>query len=314
MNFRTIQSLIRRKSNVWCGVKSKWARHRAPRQRRMAIGIALISLSVVLPCGFTYAMKTGVLSVRDDAGREIMRVKSPNPDLFPAEQSELEDRIKKTVEDQLQRGEAAFILMGQEAIDAVKRHEEPKMWSTVNRGYVYSSIQSISPYLTGALSALNQLGDQVMDAKITKVEVQHSHDLGTPNAVQLQPEKWVVTTDSASGYPYAYYKLKTDEHANISGSDTVKLTYQNEDSTVTLMATQIDYGWVEINDQNPSAERIHEVGGIPIYHSKGQDKPFLFWVQTVHGKQYEHTLESNADVKKQLDFAEAVINATSEER
>ena len=286
--------------------------YRPRRPKRMAVGIALIALTVVLLCGFTYAVTTGVLSVKDDAGREIMRVKSP--DAIPAEQMELEDRIKKTVEGQLQRGEAAFMLMGQEAIDAIRRHEEPKTWITVNRGYEYSSVQAISPYLTGALRSLNQLGDQVMDAKIAKVEVQHGHDLGTPNAVQLQPDKWVVTTDSASGYPYAYYKLRTDEHAEISGSDFVKLTYRTEDSTFTLMATQIDYGWVEINDQNPSAKRIHEVEGVPIYHSKGQDKPFLFWVQTVHGKQYEYTLESDADLKQQLDFAKTVITTASVER
>lgn len=281
--------------------------YRPHRSKRMAIGIALIALSVVLLCGFTYAVTTGMLSVKDDSGHEIMRVKSP--DFTPAEQkqNEIEDRIMQTVKDQLEQGEAAFILMGQEAIDAIKRHEEPKTWTTVNRGYEYSSTQSIAPHLTGALK---QLGDQVMNAKITKVEVLHYHDLGTPNAVQLRPEKWVETTDSASGYPYAYYKLKTDENADISADDFVTFTYQNEGSTFTLKVSQIDYQWMDIYDQSPSAERIHEVEGIPIYHSEGQDKPFLFWVQTVLGRQFEYTLESDANLKKQLDFAESVIKVT----
>ncbi|WP_336790007.1 hypothetical protein [Paenibacillus sp. MMO-177] len=28
-------------------------------------------------------------------------------------------------------------------------------------------------------------------------------------------------------------------------------------------------------DRNPSTEKIHEIEGIPIYHSEGQDTPYL---------------------------------------
>jgi hypothetical protein len=289
-------------------VKGKRARYRTHRQKRITIGIALIALSVVLLCGFTYALTTGLLTVKDNAGHEVMRVKSPEPsDTIPAEQQELEDRIKKTIHDQLQQGEAALILLGQGNIDAVKKHEWPKKYLSTYRGQNYSSTQDISARLIGHLSGLKKLGNQIMDAKLTTVEMVPY--LGTPTAVPL--DKWVETTDTASGHPYAYYKFNADERAYLDDG-VITLTYQNEDSTFKLMGFAGDFTSLTVYDQNPSAERIHEVGGIPIYHIEGQD---LIWRQPVKGGgELDYMLKSDADIKKQLDFAETVIKATSEER
>lgn len=276
------------------------------RNKRVAIGIALIALSVMLLSGFTYALTTGLLTVKDDHGRIVMQVQKPK--IIPAEQTELEDRIKITIHDQLQPGEGALILVGQENIDAVRRYEEPKKYLVTYRGHDYSSTQDVSSRLVGHLSGMKKLGDRFMDARITKVEMVPY--LGHPNAVPL--DKWVEATDTASGNPYAYYKFNADERAYLD--DTVIIfTYEIADSTIKLMGNAGDFTSMTVYDQNPSAERIHEVGGIPIYQIEGKEGSSLIWRQLGNGGELDFTLTSDADIKEQLDFAAAVIKATSEE-
>ncbi|ACS99211.1 hypothetical protein [Paenibacillus sp. JDR-2] len=274
----------------------------AHKPKRMAIGIAIIALTVTLLCGFTYAITAGVLTIKDDAGREIMQVQSPDP--IPAEQAELQERIEKVVEDQLQQGEAAQIVIGQEDIDAVKRYEEPKDYYPLFRGFSYSSTQDI-PRLVGHLNELKKLGDQVMNAKLTKAEL--FPYLGHPNAVQS--DKWVDATDAASGTPYAYYKLKPDEQAYMEDA-VLSLTYQEGDLTFKLIGNYGEFTSVTIFDNNPSAKRMHEVEGISVYHSEGQETPYLTWLEPVGDGELMYWLNSNAEIKQQLKFAEAVIKAT----
>ncbi|WP_127495904.1 hypothetical protein [Paenibacillus glycanilyticus] len=276
--------------------------YKAYKPKRMAIGIALIVLTVTLLCGFTYAITAGVLTIKDDAGREIMQVQSPEP--IHAEQVELLDRIKRTVNNQLQQGEAAIIIMGQDDIDAVKRHEEPESYYPVFQGFSYSSTEDIPTRLVGHLNELKKLGDQVADAKLTEVEL--SPYLGHPNV--LEPEKWVEASESGSGYPYAYYKLKPDDQAYMEDA-VLSLTYRKGDSTFRLSGTYGEFTSVTVFDKNPSAERIHEVSGIPIYHTNGQDAPYLTWLEPVGDGELMYWLNSNADLKQQLRFAEAVIKA-----
>jgi len=280
--------------------------HGAPELRQRGIVIALIAVSVMLLSGFTYALTTGLLIVKDGSGREIMQVKSP--EAVPAEKADLADRIRKAVEDQLLQGEAALILIGQENIDAAKRREEPKEYLSVNRGYEYSSTKALSSRLIGYLGELNNLGDQVGDAKIVKAKVLYFP--GRPDGVQ--PDRWVETTDAASGLPYAYHKLKTDEKAYISADDVVRLTYREGNSTFTLMGHGGNYDSFTVYDRNPSEERVYEVGEIPIYHTEGQDEPFLIWSQSVQGGKLGFFLISDAEIGRQLDFVEAVILATSD--
>ncbi|WP_123042861.1 hypothetical protein [Cohnella candidum] len=278
------------------------------RQKRVTIGIALIALSVMLLSGFTYALTSGLLTIKDDNGRVVMQVQKPNT-IIPAEQKELEDRIRKTIHDRLRIGEGALILVGQQNIDAVRRYQEPKRYLSTYRGHEYSSTQDVSSRLVGHLSGMKKLGDRFMDAKISKVEM--VPNLSHPNAVPL--DKWVEATDTASGNPYAYYKFNADERAYLD--DTVIIfSYRSADSTFRLMGNAGDFTSFEVFDQNPSAERIHEAGGIPIYQIDGQNGSSLIWRQLGHDGELDFRLTSDADIQKQLDFADAVIKATSEER
>ncbi|MCK9859018.1 hypothetical protein [Paenibacillus sp. ATY16] len=160
----------------------------------------------------------------------------------------------------------------------------------------------VEPYRAIVLHFQRRL--QVADAKLTKVEL--SPYLGHPNV--LEPEKWVEASESRSGYPYAYYKFKPDDQAYMEDA-VLSLTYRKGDSTFRLSGTYGEFTSVTVFDKNPSAERIHEVSGIPIYHTNGQDTPYLTWLEPVGDGELMYWLNSNADLKQQLKFAEAVIKA-----
>ncbi|GLX70423.1 hypothetical protein [Paenibacillus glycanilyticus] len=281
--------------------------YKALGQKRRAIGVVLIALTVTLLCGFTYAWTTDILTVKDDAGREVMQVKSP--DAIPAAQMKLRERVEHAINEQLQQDEAALIVIGQDNIDAVKKYKEPDPLNdmSVFAGFTYSSAKEIPSRLIGQLSELTKLGDHVLDAELTEA-VLHPY-LGHPNAVQ--PDKWVETADAESGAPYVYYKFKPDEKAFMEDA-TLSLTYRKGASTFTLSGNYGDFTSVTVYDRYPSAEQIYDVGGIPIYLSKGVDASYLFWIQPVNGGELVISLNSDGDLKERLDFAEAVIRTTGQ--
>lgn len=281
--------------------------YRVHRHTRAVFRFASIAMAIMLLSGFIYAASEGWLSIKDDSGREVMQVSSTL-----AQHSEHEQfiiRVHQAVKDQLQSGEAAFVLHDQAGIDAIRRNEMPMSYSSVNRGFTYMSMEDVSSNLLGPLSELKLPSDQVVDAKFMNVEVLANS--GTPPTDD--PEKWVEATDAESGSPYAYYKFKTDDDVNLK-YDTVRLNYQEEEATYTLM---VHYGEftpneaIKVPDKNPSTERVYESHGIPIYHSEGDGEPFYIWIQTVEGESLIYTLLGEGESDKQLQFVKSFIEANA---
>jgi hypothetical protein len=269
---------------------------------------ALIALAVMLLSGFAYAASEGWLSIKDDSGREVMQVSST---LEHSEQEQFLSRVHQAVKDQLQSGEAAYVIYDQVDIDAmIRSHVMPMSFGIVNRGFTYTSMEDISSRLIYPLSQLKIPSDQVVDAKFMNVEVLFND--GTPPT--LNPEKWVEATDAESGSPYAYYKFKTDEDVTLK-YNTVRLNYQDEEATYKLMVNYVNSDpnkAVKVYDEHPSAERIYESHGIPIYHSKGDgEQPFFVWFQPVEGGSLTYTLLGEGEADKQLEFVKSFIEANA---
>jgi hypothetical protein len=274
--------------------------------KRTVFSFASIALAVMLLSGFAYAASEGWLSIKDDSGREVMQVSST---LEHSEQEQFLIRVHKSVKDQLQSGEVAYVIYDQVGIDGIRRHEMPMSFGIVNRGFTYTSMEDISSRLIGPLSQLKIPGDQVVDAKFMNVEVMFNS--GTPPT--LNPEKWVEATDAESGSPYAYYKFKTDEDVTLK-YDTVRLNYQDEEATYTLSVNYLNLDpnkAFKVYDEHPSAERVYESHGIPIYHSEGDGEPFFIWSQPVEGGSLIYTLLGEGEADKQLKFVKSFIEANA---
>jgi hypothetical protein len=276
--------------------------------KRTVFSFASIALAVMLLSGFAYAASEGWISIKDDSGREVMQVSSMLDQNL--EQDQFLIRVHQAVKDQLQSGEAAYVIYDQVGIDGIKRYEMPMSFGIVNRGFTYTSMDDISSRLIGPLSQLKIPGDQVVDAKFMNVEVMFNS--GTPPT--LNPEKWVEATDAESGSPYAYYKFKTDVDVTLK-YDTIRLNYQDEEATFTI---SVNYSNLDPNkapkvyDEHPSAKRVYESHGIPIYHSEGDgEKPFFIWFQPVEGGSLIYTLLGEGEADKQLEFVKSFIEANA---
>ncbi|WP_239614698.1 hypothetical protein [Cohnella mopanensis] len=276
--------------------------------KRPVFSFALIALVGMLISGFAYAASEGWLSIKDDSGREVMQVSSTLDQ--HSEQVQFLDRVHRKVKDQLQLGEAAFILNDQVAIDAIKRHEMPMSYGIVNRGFTYKSMQDISSRLISPLSELKLPGDQVVDAKFMYVEVLSNSGIPVP----LDPEKWVEATDAETGSPYAYSKFKPAEDVTLK-YDTVRLNYQDEEAIYTLMVNYVkdldQNVAVKIYDEYPSVKRVYESHGIPIYHSAGDGEPFFIWLQPLEGGSFSYTLMGEGKADKQLKFVKSFIEVNA---
>jgi hypothetical protein len=281
------------------------------RRKRTAIAIASIALAVALLSGFTYAATTRWLSIQDKSGREVMLISRTDDTTYDPELAERYGRILDKVRSQLQAGEAAHILIGQEEIDAMNKWYAPKSWSIAMKGFTYSSTKALSAHLVGSMSQVKLLGDNIGDAKLAQVE--RMPNIGSP---PIQPDQWVEATDAESGEPYVYHKVTNIEQVN-SVYDTVQFTYRDKKATYKLHVSSTEMRTAELFDPSPSAERIHEVAGVPVYSYErdGERAPHLVWSQQVNGVSLLYFLDSpTANTKKQLAFAKSVIEATASDR
>ncbi|MCR2805771.1 hypothetical protein [Paenibacillus soyae] len=275
-------------------------------RKRTVLNFGLIALAVTLLSGFTYAASAGWLSIKDDSGRGVMQVSSEfvrDPDRI-----QFLERVRQKVKDQLQLGESAFVVHDQAAIGAIKSYVMPESFSVVHRGVIYTSISELVSRLVGPLSEV-KLPEDVADAKFMSVEM--LPDTGTPS--DFDPEKWVEAVDTETGFPYAYYKFKTGEDVNLN-YDAVRLNYQDEEAAYTLMVhyTMIPpYEQLTVYDEHPSAERVYEFHGIPIYHRASDDEPFFIWLQPFKDGSLVYTLLGEAEAGKQLEFVKAFIEETA---
>lgn len=283
----------------------------ARNRNRTLFRFASTALAVTLLSGFAYAASTGWIRIKDESGREVMQVSSAF--VQHTEQEQFIERVHQAVKGQLQSGEAAFVVHDQAGIDSIRSRVMPMSFSVVRRGVTYTSIQDVSSRFVGPLSELKLPDDQVVDAKFINVEV--LPDTGTPS--DFDPEKWVEAVDTDTGSPYAYYKFKTVEDVNLN-FDAVRLNYQDEEATFTLMvnyAKIAPYEEIKVYDKTPSAERVYESHGIPIYHSEGNGEPFFIWRQPVEDGSLSliYILMGEGEAEKQLEFAKSFIEANASE-
>lgn len=282
------------------------------RRRRRATFAVAIAISVALLSGFTYAASNRWLSIKDDSGREVMLVKKGEVS-DPATDAR-NHRIATSVENRLKSGEGAHLLLGPEAIYALTNYD-PKAFDNViylSNSIVatYKTTKELAPHLDsmhGKLDPLTALGDQLGDTKLVQAEL--IDELGKQGP-PLEPAQWVVETDAVTGYPYAYHEY-TATNSNGLYYNAVKYTYKNKEAVFTLFV--MDQTMLYFTDDNPSADRIHEVSGTPVYSFDDSNGwiSSLTWSQSNKSEGLTYMLESTpANTKMQLKFAKAVIEAT----
>lgn len=277
--------------------------------------IACIVLTVALLSGFTYQASKNFLSVTDKSGREALRVHNdtyytPTPVTEESKAySKIADRIVDTVRNRLLPGEAAEIIIGQKDIDLLRNYEAPKTSSYwAERGFTYTSIARLAPHLPDSLSSLKTLSDKVNGARLEKAELWADFQ---PPAF-YQPDQWADGVDEESGTPYVYDMVGRRDYEDWVGN--INFTYKKGGNTYIVGVISQPRAFAEIIDSYPSAVKVHELAGRPVYNDNGAltwSEPtdvggliFQFWI-----------LDENHNVitkssKEQLAFAKAIIEAT----
>jgi len=274
------------------------------RHKGTLIRFASIVIVIMLLSGFVYAASTGSLSIKDESGREVMKVISS---LMKNQEHEIFiSRIHQAVKDQLKPGEAAFILYEQEDIDAIRRHEMPMSYSVVNQAFSYSTMEELPSSSLGSIAQLKLPIDSMGETKLLNIEALSNR--GVPPTDQ--PEKWVESIDLKSGLTYIYYKYNP-----IAGSyDTLRFNYLMSGEAYTLMVQSGELSQseaIKVRDSHPSADRVYESRGVPVYRSIDSEGSFFIWLQPTEDEELICTLIGAGEAEKPLEFVTSFIEVNT---
>lgn len=255
------------------------------------------TITLLLLSGFGYtAIVEGWLILKDGNGQKIMSVSSTDLEV-PLYQ----ERIAELIREQLQPGEEAAIMFGEEAIKALDKRD-PLLYSTRTvRGYVYKSFETITVSLIDELLNIRKPSSSILGTSLTEIEV-----VPELSGDKLEAGGWVKGVDKDSGNPYAFKTRPAAKKSNM-----ILLTYTGTNGIYKLHLSYVpELKKTIFYDSNPSSSRIHEVEGVQVYnysnHSKGEQ--FLIWSRPAEGGHFSYVLKSeSADVDEQLDFAKEVI-------
>lgn len=296
------QRIMNRIGSDLDSTRSLSAGHARPR-RKVAYMTAAAVISVMLLSGLTYAAAEGwvsLVSLTDKTGNTVMEVN--HTDLEAPRQ---EERILGTLKAGLQPGEAIHAVFGREAIDAVKRGEQPSSYSSIAKGYTYTSAQALVPHLQDVLTQIKLPGDKIQDTVFANVELIPDVNMSS----SLEPQGWTEAVDAETAIPYAY------QTAELTGkSSFVRFTYQKGDTIYHLNITGTTKETAQFYDSNPSSSNIHDIAGTQVYKYSDEDgsNQQLVWNQKVEGGSLFFSLLSTAnDTDNQLAFAEAIVTAYS---
>ncbi len=282
------------------------------RSKRPAYAVLLAALSIVLLSGIAYAAtKTDWFVIRDDSGRELMKVKGYEQ---LSEAAIIADRVQETVTTKLSPGETALLLIGQDDIDQYMRAGMVTNGTLyhASRSLTYNSLEELLSRLTGELKRVSVMlpGDTVGDAKLAYVEL--IPDLSTQDPIPS--DQWKRDADPESGTPYAYHVFPVDQDP--FPADRVSLRFTYEDGGITYRLGVVyahGLGDITLYDTDPSIDRVRKVEGVPVYERNEKNQRFTWTVPSKEGGLLMLLDSPQADSKQQLSFAEAVIQATSAE-
>lgn len=278
---------------------------------RPAYAALLAALSIVLLSGIAYATtQTDWFVIKDDAGREVMKVRGYEA---LSEVAARDERIRKTVENELSPGEVALILIGQDDIDDYLRDRSALTdgHGTVyqaSRSLVYATSEELLSHLTGELDRVGALlpGDAVGEAALAYVELIPD----APAQETVPREQWTRDVDAKTGTPYAYRAYPVDEIPFPADHVSLRYTYADGGTTYRLgVVYGHGLGDITLYDKNPSTDRVHNVSGVPIYERSETNPRFTWTVPTREGSLLLLLDSPQADAKQQLNFAKNVIQA-----